>query len=287
VRRWAEAETEFQRAMAMEGFEQSQKPLAGLEKVRAGIAFSAALAEAVALLEARRWSEAETAFQRAMAITGFEQAPDALSGLEKARAGAARAAFDEACSEGDDHLVGKRWTDAAAAFGRALKAIPTDVAGRAGAGAAHARLGAATAQAEDANVRGDWASVEKIATEALGGDGSALPASAGALIERLKALRAEAEEHLPLSWRLVATLDGREVPATITIGEKTWTAPQHFTVESGLRYTAEFRYEADGRAYSARTTRGACRTAGAGGFQPRAGHGVRLGPGGHVPHGLD
>ena len=45
----------------------------------------------------------------------------------------------------------------------------------------------------------------------------------------------------------MATVDGHEVPATITFGAQTYTAPRTFTLEEGKRYPAEIRAERESR----------------------------------------
>jgi formylglycine-generating enzyme required for sulfatase activity len=208
-----------------------------------------ACAEGSRLLREEKWPEAEAAFNRALAVRGHEQSQAARDGLEQARGGAARAAFEAACGEGDALLTARRWAEAEAAFNRALEALPADARGRAAAGAAHARLGAAVDRAEAAKAKADWAGVAA-AAGGIGPIGPMGPMAAG-LAGRLAALRAEAEGHLVPTWRLVATVDDREVPATITIGGQTHTAPRTFTLEEGKHYSAEFSYEAGGRKYRA------------------------------------
>jgi len=127
------------------------------------------------------------------------------------------------------------------AYAAALKALP-DAVRAAGEARQAARIEAALNEARQAKTVGTWEKVVEHCDTALALD----PENRDALT-----LKREAAENLKTTWKLVATLDGREAPATIAIGTKTWTAPQSFTLEAGGTYKASFSYEAEGKRYVA------------------------------------
>ena len=61
----------------------------------------------------------------------------------------------------------------------------------------------------------------------------------------------EMQKRLVPTWRIVTTINNRNVPATIKVGEKTWTAPRTLTLDGGKTYAASFSYEFGGKRYSA------------------------------------
>jgi formylglycine-generating enzyme len=191
-----------------------------------------ACARGARLLREAKWPEAEAAFRRALAVKGHEQSQEARDGLAKAQGGAARAAFDAACAEGDKLLGAKRWAEAEGAFGRAIQIgapLAADLRAGAEAGATHAKLGAAVDRAEAAKGKEDWPAVAKAASLPVS---AVLSPAAQGLAARLAALRKEAEGHLAPSVRVVCVLDGREVQgARITVNGSGEQAPTPTTLE--------------------------------------------------------
>jgi sialidase-1 len=260
--RWAEAEAAFARALAVEGHEQSREATDGLTKARGGAAtkaFDAACTEGNRLLEGKRWAEAEAAFARALAVNGHEQSQEARDGLAKAEGGAAHAAFDAACTEGEKLLAAKRWAGAEAAFARAVQAgapLAADLRARAETGTAHAKLGTAVDKAEGAKGREDWDAVAKAVALSVP---AAFPPAARQLAERLAALRKEAEGHLAPSLRVVCVLDGREVAgAAITVNGSLQrpTTPATLDLEEGKTYAFQVTLPARGQTRYTRFAKG-------------------------------
>jgi formylglycine-generating enzyme len=140
-----------------------------------------ACAEGARLLREQKWAEAEAAFARALAVEGHEQSQKARDGLVKAQGGAARAAFDAACAEGDKLLKDMRWTEAEAAFARAERAgaaLPADVVARARAGMVQSKLGAVLGAARAAKEAGNWEAVVGAADKVLALEGGHREATA-------------------------------------------------------------------------------------------------------------
>ncbi len=127
------------------------------------------------------------------------------------------------------------------AYAAALKALPEAVRA-AGEARQAARIEAALNGARQARTAGTWGKVVEHCDAALSFD----PGNREA-----QALKREAEENLKPTWKLVATLNGREVPATIAIGTQTWTAPQSLPLKEGGTYKASFSYESGGKRYVA------------------------------------
>ncbi len=103
------------------------------------------------------------------------------------------------------------------------------------------RIETALAAARQATQRGSWAAVVADADKVLEMDANH---------QEAQALKDEAEGNQVPTWKLVATVGGREVPATIIIGDQTYTAPRTLNLREGTLYSAEFSYESGGRKYT-------------------------------------
>jgi formylglycine-generating enzyme required for sulfatase activity len=235
--KWAEAEAAFARALAVAGHEQSQEATDGLVNARGGAAraaFAAAFAEGGELLAAERWAEAEAAFVRTLAVEGYEQSQEARDGLTKARGGAALAAFDAACADGERLLGEEKWAEAEAAFQRALAVKGHEQSQEAGDGLAKARGGADRAAFDAAFAKGGkllaakrWAEAEAAFAEAVkvGVQGPGAPLSpdlraraeagtahtkVGAAVDKAEAAKARDD------WPAVAKAASLPVPAALS-----------------------------------------------------------------------
>ena len=215
-------------------------------------AYDKARAAGTVALGAKEWRECERQFGLALSVPGYAADRVALAGRTSAQVGAALGAARAAKTAGNWEAV----------VGAAVKALELDVGNRDAtvlkregqtevvAGVLRKRL----ARAEDAKAKEDWDGAfaalsmdtpEEPFAGAFGGE------PLRSLLARSTVLRREAEGNLVPTWKLVATVGGREVPATITMGSQTYQAPRTFTLEEGKRYVAEFSYEANGRRYRA------------------------------------
>jgi hypothetical protein len=171
--RWTEAGAAFGRALAVVGYEHSQKASDGLASARLGparMAFSAAYEAGQKAMGEGKWAEAEDAFGRALAVKGYGQSQEARNGLAKARDGAARAAFAAACANGERLLGDGDWAAAEKAFARAGEqgaGLDAGVRARAEIGAGRAKIGAALGQAREAKKRKDWPAVMEAVAKVL------------------------------------------------------------------------------------------------------------------------
>jgi formylglycine-generating enzyme required for sulfatase activity/serine/threonine protein kinase len=210
---------------ADQAFESGDFPTAGKTWTEAAALFGQSGQRARSV---QAYARAKTAYETASAA---EQALLEQHGgerwqevLRQSRIGAA---------SGNDPVAG------ADAYAKALTGLPEAVA--------EARPRERAAQIEDhvasarrAKEAGRWADVVSAAGKALELDANNREALA---------LKQEGEANQIPTWKLVATVDGREVPATITMGVRTFQSPHTFTLEAGGRYETECSYESEGRRY--------------------------------------
>ncbi len=192
----------------------------------------------------KAWKKAAELFQgsenRALAVQSyqaaqakFEQALAADESLLKAHGGAQWNAVQEQARLGaasaNDPVVGHK------AFAAALAKLPAAVL-EAQSRERQSKLEGALAAARTARVAARWEEVVR-QTEA------ALALEAGhAEAQRLKA---EAEQNLTPSLKLVVEAEGREVPARVEAGGQSWTAPHTFSLTGDKRYVFNLTYPAD------------------------------------------
>jgi TPR repeat protein len=130
-----------------------------------------ALAEGDRLLAASQWAGAEQAFGNARSVAGFENDAPAVKGIEAARAGAAAAAertrqYERAIADGESLLEAERWTEAEAAFVRALTTPGHEREARATKGRAEAQYHTGTCYATGTGVTKDEREAAKWYTRA-------------------------------------------------------------------------------------------------------------------------
>ena len=119
--RWEGAEAAFQKALKVNGYEQSTEARAGLAKTQDGAAhsaFDAACAEGDQLLGAKQWAQGEVAFHRALAVPGHERDSRAVKGLAEAQYSLGRDCWFGAGVQ-KDQTEAVRWFRKAAAQGHA------------------------------------------------------------------------------------------------------------------------------------------------------------------------
>jgi hypothetical protein len=127
------------------------------------------------------------------------------------------------------------------AYEQALEGLPgavTEAEARERAG----RLATALGQARSAKAEGNWERVLAAAGDALGIESGN---------EEARTLKREAEGNLVPILVVAATVGGREVPATLSMGGQTYTLPQRLTLRENVRYEGTVSYETDGKRYTA------------------------------------
>ncbi len=204
--------------------------------------------------EARKsWSESATRFAAARTYAeGFQRTEAAREAYESRLAGCDDTLLNEhggdkwtAVLESAEKAkllaANARWSDAVGEYEGARVGLPTAI-DEAEQNRLRSMVRAALTAAQTAKRKGEWQSAFDGASSVLKVDADHAEALA---------LKQEAETHLKPTWCLVTTLNGREVPGTITIGTQAWTAPQPLTVKDGALYKASFSHEADGKRYSA------------------------------------
>jgi hypothetical protein len=87
---WAEALQAFKEALNVPGFEANKEALDGLKAAQLGLAFTGAMEEGNKSLQAGRFGEAQSAFQRALQVEGCQTNAEARAGLAQAEAGLER-----------------------------------------------------------------------------------------------------------------------------------------------------------------------------------------------------
>jgi formylglycine-generating enzyme required for sulfatase activity/ribosomal protein L40E len=153
-----------------------------------------------------------------------------------------RGIYDQEVAAGRKALAAGDWRVATTRFSAALSARGYTEDRAALSGRKDAQLGNALEQARAAKAKKDWAGVVAAADKVLVLDAG----NREALV-----LKQEGETNLVPTWRPVAILGDREVPATVTIGNRTIVSPKPIRLEEGRGYTAEFAYEWEGRHYRA------------------------------------
>jgi len=197
------------------------------------------------------WSEA---------ARSFSQAKTRALAMQNYRA--KKNAYEKALAAGDEALLrqygGSAWVEVeknarlgwasandpaegARAYEQALKAL-ADALRVAEKADLAARVKAALVSARNAKTDGSW-------EDAISHCAAALELDAGN--SEALSLKREAEGNLKPTWRLVTTLNGREVAGVITIGKEAFKSGASLTVKAGGSYEASFSYESGGKRYTA------------------------------------
>jgi len=132
-------------------------------------------------------------------------------------------------------------SDGEAAYRQALEKLPGALQAAAEAERA-ARLAAALRRARTARDAEQW-------QNCLDAAGDALAIESGN--REAAQLREQAEQNLVPIIAIATTVDGRPVPATISVAGKTFEAPLRSKLKEGQNYTLSFSYERGGRKYRA------------------------------------
>ena len=144
----------------------------------------------------------------------------------------------------------ERWDEAAAKYLAAKSGMKTAET-EAVAAKKKAWVDGYLAAARKAKANESWEKVVEHCDAALALDSGEVKQALRACFVEAAKLKQEAEQHMVPTWKLVTTVNDREVPATITIGSQTYTAPRTLSLKEGGNYTAKFSHESGGKRYTA------------------------------------